>query len=85
VAAFLGQIGRRQVDGDAPGRQRQADGAQGGAHPLARFGDRLVGQADHGERRQPGDQMHLDIDVDHIDALKCHGVDAGDHAVTLRE
>ncbi len=46
MRAFLGQVGGRKVDGDALERQRQADGAEGGAHPLAAFRHRLVGQAD---------------------------------------
>ena len=79
VAALLQQIGRRQVDGDALGRQRQAQGAQRRAHPLARFGHRLVGQADHGECRQPRGDMHLDVDVARLDAVKCDRVDMSDH------
>ncbi len=50
VAAFLRQVGRRKVDGDAAGRKREAGGDQRGADPLARFGDRLVRQADDGAR-----------------------------------
>ena len=45
VAALLGQVGRRQVDGDALGRQAQPRGDQRGADAFARFLDRLVGQA----------------------------------------
>ena len=54
MAAFLGQVGGRQIDGDAPRRQREARGDQRRAHPLARLGHRLVRQADDGEGRQPG-------------------------------
>ncbi len=53
VAALLGEVGGRQVDGDALRRQRQAHGVERGAHPLAAFGHRLVGQADHCEGGQP--------------------------------
>jgi len=35
LPALLGQVGRRQVDGDAFGRQREARGRQRRAHPLA--------------------------------------------------
>ena len=49
VAALLGEVGRREVDGDALRRQRKAQRAEGRAHALAAFADRLVGQADHGE------------------------------------
>ena len=53
MAAFLGQIGGRKVDGDPLRRQGQAHGEQRGAHAFAAFRHRLVGQADDGERRQP--------------------------------
>ena len=79
VAAFLEQVGGRQVHGDALGRQRQAEGAERGAHPLAAFGDRLVGQADHGEGGQAGRHLHLGVDVDHVDAPERHRIHARDH------
>ena len=79
VAALLGQIGGRQVDRDALGRQGQAYGGQGGAHPLAALGDRLVGQADDGEGRQSGRHLHLDVDVEDLNAVEGHRVDARDH------
>ena len=47
VAAFLGQVGGREIDGDALGGQRQARGDQRGAHPLARLSaTALSAQAD---------------------------------------
>ena len=46
MAAFLGQVGGREVDGDAPGRQRQAGGDQRGADALFGLRDRFVRQAD---------------------------------------
>ncbi len=46
VAAFLRQVGGREIDGDAARRQREAGGDQRGAHALAGLGHRLVGQAD---------------------------------------
>ncbi len=54
MAAFFRQIGGCKIDGDAPGRQRQARSDQGRTDPLARFGDGLVGQADNGESGSPG-------------------------------
>ena len=48
MAAFLAQVGGSQIDGDTFRRQGQAEGGQGGAHPLAAFGDGFVGQADDG-------------------------------------
>ncbi len=44
VAAFLRQIGRREIDGDAAGRQREPRCDQRGADALLRLGHRLVGQ-----------------------------------------
>ena len=62
MRAFLGQVGRRQIDGDPLGRKRQPDRGQRRADPLAALGDRLVGQADDDEGRQPGGELHLDFD-----------------------
>ena len=70
VAAFFGQVGRREVDGDAARRQREARGGQRRAHPLARFGDRFVGQADDVESRQPRRDLDLDIDGTNLDAFE---------------
>ncbi len=80
MAAFLRQVGRRHVDGDAPRREREPGGDQRGAHPLARFRHGLVGQADHVERRQPGRNLHLHVDGARLDAFECHGGYALDHA-----
>ena len=80
MAAFLGEIGGREIDDDALGRQRQAGGMQGAAHPFAALGHRLVGQADDDEARQAGHDLHLDIDGNRLDALKGHGGDVRDHA-----
>ncbi len=79
MAAFLRQVGGREVDGDAARRQREARGDQRGAHPLARFRHRLVGQADHIEGRHPGRDLHLDVDGADLDALERHGGNALDH------
>ena len=79
VAAFLRQVGGREIDGDAARRQRQAGGDQRGAHPLARFGHRLVGQADDVEGRQARRDLHLDVDRAGLDALERHRRDALDH------
>ena len=79
VAAFLGQIGRRQIDGDAAGRQRQPRGDHCRAHPLARLRHRLVGQADDGESRHAGCDLHLHIDGPDLDALERDRGDPLDH------
>ncbi len=43
MAALLGEVSGRQVDGDALGRQGEAERMERRAHPLARLADRLVG------------------------------------------
>ena len=85
MRAFLGQIGGRQIDGDALERQRQADGGQRCPHPLAAFGHRLVGKADNVELPATGiADMHLHIDFPGFDALKGDGIDVRDsHAFVL--
>ena len=54
VASFLGQVGGREIDGDAPRRQRQPGRDHGRAHALARFRYRLVGQPDDVNAGIPG-------------------------------
>ena len=79
MRAFLGQVGGRQVDGDPLGRQRQADRGQRGAHPLAAFGDRLVGQADDDEGGQPGGELDLHLDGARLEPEIGDGGDGRDH------
>src|SRR5205814_2078659 len=47
--------------------------------PLARLGDRLIWQADDGERRQPRGDRHLGLDIDDLDPVKRHGAHPRDH------
>ena len=82
VAAFLGQVGRGEIDGDALCRQREAGGDQRRAHPLARFGDRLVGEADDHEGDVAGRDLHLHVDGPRLDALEGDRRNARDHAGT---
>ena len=70
MAAFLEEIRRRQVDGDALGRQRQPEGAEGRAHPFAALRHRFVRQADHGKGGQARGHLDLDVHVHHLDALE---------------
>ena len=84
VAAFLGQVGGREVDDDALRRQRQAGGMERAAHALAALGDRLVGQADDDEVRQARRDLHLHVDRDRLDALKRNGGDVRNHAPKRR-
>ena len=79
MAAFLQDVGRRQVDRDAARRQGEAERRQRRAHPLARLGDRLVRQADDGERRQPRGDRHLGLDIDDLNPVKRHGANPRDH------
>ena len=79
MAALFGQVGRRQIDGDAARRQRQAGGDQRRAHPLLRLRDRLVGQTDDIEGRQTGRDLHLHVDGQGLDALEGDGCDPLDH------
>ena len=79
VAAFLRQVGGREIDGDAARRQREAGGDQRGAHALLGLGHRLVGQADDVEGRQAGRDLHLHVDRAGLDALERHRGDALDH------
>ena len=79
MAAFLEDVGRREVYRDAARRQRETERRQRGAHPLARLGDRLVRQADDREGRQPRGNRHLGFDVDDLDPEKRHGADPRHH------
>jgi hypothetical protein len=79
VAAFLRQVGGREVDGDAARRQCQSRGHQRRAHPLARLRHGLVRQADDVERRQPRRHLHLDVDGAGFDALERHCRDPLNH------
>lgn len=81
MAALLQHICRRQIHGDPFRRQRQPHRAEGGTHPLLAFGDRLVGQPDDGEGRQPTGHLNLDVDVQRIDPLKRNRGDSRDHGV----
>ena len=74
-----GQIGRRQIDGDAVIGQSQPDGRQRGAHPFATFGDGFIGQADKIESVLSGLLMHLHFNRYGFDALKGNGLNIGDH------
>jgi len=80
MAAFLGQVGGREIDGDAARRQREAGGDQRGAHPFLGFGHGLVGQADNVECGQAGRDLHLHVDGTGLDALEGNGCNALDHA-----
>jgi hypothetical protein len=83
MAAFLRQVRGREIDRDSPRGQRQPRGDQRRAHPLARLGHRLVGEAYDGERRQPGRDLDLHVDRAGLDPLKGYGGNALDQMVPL--
>jgi hypothetical protein len=79
VAAFLRQICRREVDGDAAGRQSEPGGNHGRAHSFTGLGNCLVRQAHDGECRHARRDLHLDVDRPDLDAFECDRGDALDH------
>ena len=83
MAAFLRQVGGRQIDRDPPRRQRQPRGDQRRTHPLAGLGHRLVAQADDGERRQTRRDLHLHVDRAGLDPLKGYGRNPLNHAALI--
>jgi hypothetical protein len=69
MAPFLGEVGRGEIDGDALWREREPDGVERPAHPLAAFGHRLVGTADNGEGGQARPDLHQHVPA-RLDALE---------------
>jgi hypothetical protein len=82
MAAFFRKIGRRQIDDDAFRRQREPDGVQRAAHPLAALGHRLVGQADNGEGGHAGADLDLHVHGAGLDAFKGDRGDPREHTKT---
>ncbi len=84
VAAFLRQIGRREVHGDALVWQRKPDGGQRGTHALLAFAHRFVAKANDVE--QPAAalaDMDLHVHLARLDALERDGVDVRDRHAAL--
>ena len=79
MRALLGQVGGREVDGDALGREGEAHRGHRGAHAFLGLGDRLVGQAHEIERGQTGGDGALHLDEAGVHALECDSVGARDH------
>jgi hypothetical protein len=79
MAAFLRQIGRRQIDGDAFGRQGEADGVQRAPHPLAALGHGLVGKADNGEGGHARTDLDLHVHGAGFDAFEGDRGNPGEH------
>jgi hypothetical protein len=80
MAAFLQEIGGREIDGDSAGRQSEANGDERGAHPLAALPDGFVGEAHHREARHAAHpELHLGIHLQAIDALEGNRLDPCHH------
>lgn len=79
MAAFLWQIGRREIHDDTLGRQGEAQRGKRRAHPFPAFTDRLVRQADDLEGDLPARQLDLHVDRLRLDAVKRECGDPCDH------
>ena len=84
MAALLQEIGGGEIDGDAPGRERQPDGAECCAHALPALAHRLVRQADDGEGRHAAHaELHLRIHLQAVDALEGDRLDPRHHELRI--
>ena len=79
----LAQIGRREVDRDPAGRERETAVADRAADPLASLLERGIRQADDREPGQARRDVDLDPDDPAVDAVERRGVNGGEHAGTL--
>ncbi len=77
--AGLAQVGRREVRGDAPGREVEPGVRDRGAHPLPRLPHGRVSESDDREGREAGPEVHLDADRSRLDPVDGEGGDAGEH------
>ena len=80
VAAFLGQIRRREIDGHVLVRKPEPHGMQRIAHPLAAFGNGFIGETDDHERRRTGRDPHLHFHRARFDADERQRRDGAIHA-----
>ena len=77
--ADLAQVGRRQAHRDAfawEGKTRVADRT---AHAIAAFAYGGVGEADHGDPREPCRDVDLDRNGDGVDTKHCGRVESCQH------
>ncbi len=79
MTAFLGEIGGREIDGDALGGHGKARGVQRRAHSFARFRDRLVAEADHRKDHVAIGDLHLHVHRPRLDAFKRNRRNSDDH------
>ncbi len=78
VAAFLQEVGRREIDEEPARRQRETHCGQGRAHPFPRLAHRLVRQADDEKGGQPSGDLHLHFHRHRLDPREGEGADARD-------
>jgi hypothetical protein len=62
AAAFLRQLGRREIDRDPPRRELEAAVRERSAHAFAAFLHLRLREPDDGEAGEPGPDVHLDVD-----------------------
>lgn len=83
VRALLGQVGRREVDGDPLGRKGKPHRGKRGGNALAALAHGLVRQADDSERRQARRDLTLHFDGACLESEIGHGRNQRDHEVPL--
>ncbi len=71
--AFLAQIGRRQVDGNAPVRKREAGVLHRGLNAFAAFLHGGIRQADNNKRRHAVGYVHFRLDHGAVETDHCTG------------
>ena len=74
MAAFLLDIGRRHVDGDSLGRQRQAKRLERRADALPAFAHRFVRQSHYVEGDDTAGKLDLNVDIQDFNALEGHRI-----------
>ena len=79
MTAFFRQVGGGEIDGDALGRQREPDGVQRAAHPLAAFRHGLVRESDNGEGGEPRPDLDLHVDGARLDPFESDRRDPREH------
>jgi len=81
--AILGQIGRGEIQGDAPRGEVEAGRQDGAAHAVLAFLHGGFRQADQGQRRQAVGKVRLDRDARRFHAYLGTAVDDGEgHSIT---
>ena len=78
-------VGRREVHEHAAGRKLVAAIDERGAHPVARFAQCAIGQADDRESRRPGRAIRFDANDVAVDAEHRGGMGECEHANPPRD